>query len=103
MSASSPSGLCPVASTRAAIPCPFSLVPFPFLYASRVRVPDVLVCLQLEPDWQAIGENPGRQFLCGEHAMHWGEQYRGRSRNEVMTRHDIACKFVVRSIPDHEL
>src|SRR5689334_14765712 len=72
-------------------------------HASCLRIPDVLVLLELQAYRQMILEQPLRQIRWREHAVHWREEDGFGLRREVVFAHDRARVLVVGAIFDDEL
>src|SRR5712691_7115535 len=73
------------------------------LNASRVRIPDVLMKLELNPDRKIIGEDPLRDQARIHDPVNRGEMNRGRPMREIMPADHVARVLVVLAILDDEL
>ena len=65
--------------------------------------PDVLVRLELQPDRQPIGQDPGGQILAWQDAVHGRQEHGGAAIEQAVASDDVACEFVVAAILDDEL
>src|SRR2546423_15430219 len=71
--------------------------------ASRLRVPDVFVGLQLQTNGESVGEYPSGEVLRIENAVHRGKGARRAAADQLTLLDDAPGEFVVCRILDHEL
>src|SRR5258705_489164 len=66
-------------------------------------IPNVLVQLELDAHWQAVGEHPLGQRARIHDAMNRRQMDRRRTARQVVPRDHLAPVLVVRAIPNDEL
>src|SRR5829696_3780018 len=73
------------------------------LNATSLRVPYVLVHLQLQSDGQPVRQDPCGKLLRFEHPVHRREEDRAGSRDKAVPCDHLARILVILAILDHEL